>query len=75
MCKYEVSVAEFRKFVEESGYRTDAEKANSSKILDGQEWKDLTGVNWRYGVSGSLRPPSEDNHPVLHVGMMRMPFK
>jgi len=31
----------------------------------GIEKKD--GVNWRYGVSGSVRPASEDNHPVIHV--------
>ena len=54
MGKYEVTVAEFRKFVQESGYRTEAEKANESKT-------------WRHGVSGSVRPASEDNHPVVYV--------
>ena len=54
MGKYEVTVAEFRKFIEESGYRTEAEKANESRT-------------WRHGVSGSVRPASEDNHPVVYV--------
>ena len=76
MSKYAVTVAEFRKFVEATGYRTDAEKDGWSIIVnyytttfgyasDKTEEKD--GVNWRYGVSGSVRPASEDNHPVIHV--------
>ncbi len=54
MRKYEVTVGEFRTFVEESGYRTEAEKANES-------------MTWRHGVLGSVRPASEDNHPVVYV--------
>jgi len=66
MSKYAVTVAEFRKFVEATGYRTDAEKDGWSIIFtDKVEKKD--GVHWRYGVSGSVRPASEDNHPVIHV--------
>ena len=53
MSKYAVTVAEFRRFVEESGYRTNAEKDGDTK-------------NWRYGVS-EVRPQSEENHPVLYV--------
>jgi len=69
MSKYAVTVAEFRKFVKAANYRTDAEKMGSSYV-----WNDKTnsreekaGVTWRYGVSGSVRPAIEDNHPVLHV--------
>ncbi|WP_397232405.1 formylglycine-generating enzyme family protein [Pelodictyon phaeoclathratiforme] len=29
--------------------------------------KRADGVNWRCGVSGSVWPQSEENHPVLHV--------
>ena len=53
MRRYAVTVSEFRRFVEASGYRTDTEKAD--------------GVNWRCGVSGSVRPQSEENHPVVHM--------
>ena len=67
MSKYAVSVAEFRRFVEATGYRTDAEKAGFSVILSNGEVKKGEGVNWRYGVLGSVRPQSEENHPVLHV--------
>lgn len=67
LCKYAVTLAEFKKFIDESGYQTDAEKANSSMIWDGKEWKEKKGVNWRHGVSGKKRPLAQYNHPVLHV--------
>ena len=67
MSKYAVTVAEFRRFVEASGYKTDAEKEGWSHIISKGEVKKGEGVNWRYGVSGSVRPQSEENHPVLHV--------
>ena len=67
MSKYAVTVAGFRRFVETAGYRTDAEKAGFSVIISNGEVKKADGVNWRCGVSGSVRPQSEENHPVLHV--------
>jgi len=67
MSRYAVTVGEFRKFVEASGYQTDAEKGGFSNIVYKGEKKKGDGVNWRYGVSGSVRPLLEENHPVLHV--------
>jgi sulfatase modifying factor 1 len=67
MSKYAVTVGEFRKFVEATGYRTDAEKGGYSLIVSNGELKAEDGVNWRDGVSGSVRPQSEENHPVVHV--------
>ncbi len=66
-CKYAVTVAEFKRFIDESNYSTDAERANSSGIFDGKEWQDKAGINWRHGVSGNERKEGEYNHPVLHV--------
>ena len=54
MSRYAVTVAEFRRFVQASGYRTDAEKGGYTE-------------NWRCGVSGSVLPRSAENHPVLSV--------
>jgi len=65
--KYAVTVAGFRKFVEASGYQTDAEKGDGSYVWDGKEWKKRAGINWRYGVSGSERTQAEESHPVVHV--------
>ena len=67
MGKYEVTVAEFRRFIAESGYKTDAEKGDGSYVFDGTNWQKKEGINWRYGVSGRIRTKSEDNHPVVHV--------
>ncbi len=67
MSKYAVTVAEFRKFVAATGYRTDAEKGGFSTIIADNQLKKEEGVNWRDGVSGKVRPQSEENHPVLHV--------
>ena len=67
LSKYAVTVADFRKFVEASGYRTDAEKEDGSYAWDGKTWEKRAGINWRYGISGSVRDHSEENHPVLHV--------
>ena len=53
MSKYAVTVAEFKRFVDATGYCTDAEKMSNTK-------------NWRYGVSG-VRPQSEEDHPVVYV--------
>jgi formylglycine-generating enzyme required for sulfatase activity len=65
--KYELTVGEFMKFIEDSGYKTDAEKGDGSYVWNGKEWKKQAGINWRHGVSGSVRPQSEENHPVVHV--------
>jgi len=54
MGKYEVTVGEFRKYIEESGELTEAEKAKEA-------------TTWRHGVNGQLRPQSEENHPVMRV--------
>ncbi len=66
MGKYAVTVAEFKKFVEASGYHTDADKADNS-VIGNRKAKMAEGVNWRYGVSGMVRPLSEENHPVVHA--------
>jgi len=54
MGKYEVTVGEFRQYIEESGELTEAEKAKEA-------------TTWRHGVNGQLRPQSEENHPVMRV--------
>ena len=65
--KYEVTVAQFAAFVKETAYVTTAEREDSSRIYDGSSWKWQRGVFWKHGISGSVRPQSEYNHPVIHV--------
>jgi formylglycine-generating enzyme required for sulfatase activity len=67
LCKYAVTLAGFKEFIEASGYRTDAEKGDGSYVWDGKSWEKRAGINWRFGISGGVRPQSEENHPVVHV--------
>ncbi len=63
----EVTVGLFRKFINETGYRTDADKKGGSYIWNGSYWVLTSGVNWQCDVNGKIRSASEDNHPVIHV--------
>ncbi|RQV94580.1 hypothetical protein EH221_07275 [bacterium] len=67
MGKYEVTVAEFDKFISETGYQTDAEKNDGSYFLMGSELEKKASVNWRCDEQGNPRKASELNHPVIHV--------
>jgi sulfatase modifying factor 1 len=62
--KYEVTVAEFRVFVNDTGYKTDAEKGDSSKVYEYYKWTNKSGINWRNDAEGKT---AQDNHPVIHV--------
>ena len=68
--RYEVTVAQFKAFIDETGYKTDADKRTGgygSYIWNGSSWEKKDGVNWMCDASGSKRPQSEYNHPVIHV--------
>ena len=59
--KHEVTVGQFRRFVNDSGYRTEAEKSKGCWIYDGK-WKQKPGTSWR-------NPGFQQggNHPVACV--------
>jgi sulfatase modifying factor 1 len=70
MGKYEVTVAEFEKFINATNYQTDADKGGNSWVYTIHNmggWKKEDGVNWRYDAKGDKRPRSEYNHPVIHI--------
>lgn len=71
MSKYEITVGQFKAFVDATGYETDAEKGTSeewgSLIWTGRDWSYDSMVNWKYDVMGNLRPAEEYNYPVIHV--------
>ncbi len=67
MGKYEVTVAQFKAFIDATAYQTDADKEGNSRIYNGSSWETKEGVNWLCDVSGKLRSQSEYNHPVIHV--------
>ncbi len=66
LSKYEVTVAEFKAFINATRYKTDAEKKGKSLVFT-TDWKEQNGVNWKYDPRGNLRPSGEYNHPVSHV--------
>jgi formylglycine-generating enzyme required for sulfatase activity len=69
MSKYEVTITQFKAFVDSTGYATDAEKGKNfkgSQIWSG-EVKEKDGVNWRYNTQGNIRSAGEYNHPVLYI--------
>lgn len=63
-----VSVADFRKFVQATNYKTEADKFGNSGVFlfEQGQWTLLDGANWEYPL-GKSQPKSIDNHPVTHV--------
>jgi formylglycine-generating enzyme required for sulfatase activity len=67
MGMYEITVKQFRCFIESSGYQTDADKEGTSYVYANGSWSEKKGVTWKCDVAGTVRPSSEENHPVIHV--------
>ena len=65
--KYEVTVFQFKQFIDATGYQTDAEKEGYSSIWNGSSWEKSEGVNWEYDTKGNKRLNNDYNHPVIHV--------
>jgi formylglycine-generating enzyme len=65
MSKCEVTLGQFKAFIDATGYVTDADK----KPLTDQGNTTLTGkrVNWKCNEKGEIRPESEYNYPVVWV--------
>lgn len=60
----EVSVAQFRRFVEATGYRTRAEEHGFGFVWAG-EWKRTRGASWRN--PDGKGPPASPDHPVRQL--------
>lgn len=60
--KYEVTVGEFKKFANDTGYSTDAEKGDGCFVWTGSEWKKESSYNWR-----NLNFSQDDRHPAACV--------
>ena len=60
--KKEVTRGQFKTFVKDTGYTTDAEKMGVARVYSNYEWQDKNGANW-------WRPyfSQTDNHPVVLV--------
>lgn len=62
--RLEITVAQFRRFVESSGYRTDAELQGYSYAWVNDVEMRLDGKNWRHDYRGN---PAAERDPVIHV--------
>ncbi len=65
-----VTVADFRRFVDTTGYRTSAERRGygmtATEGMDDWEWSRLPGASWR-APWGEDAPPQRDDEPVVMV--------
>lgn len=66
IARAEVTVGQFRRFVEASGYRPRAVRRGHSLVYDdrGGNFVRRSGVDWRFDYRGR---PAADDMPVLHV--------
>lgn len=66
--KTPVTIAQFRKFINTTHYKTESEKFGDSGVFDFKtgEWSLIKGAYWEYPESKS-KPKSPDNHPVTQV--------
>ncbi len=65
--KYAVTVAEYRRFVDASGYQTDFEKDRCSQSITNVELKASDRETLHRKVSGRVRLQSKENYPVVQV--------
>ncbi|MEL7589051.1 MAG: formylglycine-generating enzyme family protein [Prolixibacteraceae bacterium] len=63
-----VTVGEFRHFISETGYKTDAERFGNSGVFDFNSgtWELVAGANWQYPL-GRNASAAADDHPVTQV--------
>ena len=66
MGRTEVTVGQFRRFIEATGHETRAERRGFSTVYDERRGNLLrrSGVDWRHDYTGA---PADDLMPVLHV--------
>jgi len=71
LAETELTIGQFRAFVEETGYVTDAERDGNSLLIREHggliKKANFRKYNWRTDEKAHLRPVSEDTHPVTFV--------
>lgn len=67
LAEAEITVGEYRRFVEATDHRGAAEANGNSSIYDERSgsMRDRAGIDWRNDETGR---PAADSHPVVHVG-------
>ena len=66
MSKYEITLEQFKVFIDSTGYKTTADKEGGTYLLTAGG-NMMKGGNWKYDEYGKLRNSSEYNYPVIHI--------
>ena len=65
---FEITVEQFKQFIDASGYKTDAEKEGFSYVWTSKNPMKKNAVNWRCDAEGMIRPITfSESYPVVHV--------
>ncbi len=62
MGQHEVTVGDFRRFFNDTGYKTDAEKGKGCYVYDGDSWEEKKEANWRNPYFSQ-----NENHPAVCI--------
>lgn len=62
-----VTVAEFRDFVTDTGYQTDAERSGFGMVYGPRFWEERRGASWRRPTGVDRGNDDVDDHPVVHI--------
>ena len=66
-CKTEVTMRQFKLFIDKTGYVTDAEKGDGSYSWTDNGWSKQENVSWRCDERGKLRGDKDLDYPVVHI--------
>lgn len=67
LSKFEVTVQQFKAFIEATRYQTDADKKGYSYVWTGTAIVQKQGVNWSCNTAGIPHKSSDFGQPVVHV--------
>jgi len=65
--RFPVTVAEFGRFVDETGHRTEAERRGAGLVYGPAGWTETPGATWREPGGPGQIPDGYRDHPVVHV--------
>lgn len=67
LSQHEITIEQFKKFIDATGYKTEAEKKGYSWIYSSNGRKKATFVHWKCDAEGMIRRPKDYSHPVTYV--------
>jgi serine/threonine-protein kinase len=65
--KYDVTNAQFRAFVDATGYKTTADQVGSGTVIGNSGWVDTPDTNWQHPDGPGSSITGKENYPVVMV--------